>query len=303
MRRFSPESLNRPNFVPSHNGPRPAGGLGRTRRRAFTLIELLVVVAIMTVITALIVPAFTGINAGRNVAAAAYDIAGTLEEARAYAMANNTYTWVGIYEENAAQSSQTPAVSGTGRVILSIVASANGIRYSDASVTGTSPMMFKTTGQDSSNLVTLVQVNKLLKISNVHIGALNTGTTPALNRPIRPAVSINYQVGDPTFGQHGQIPSGTLVSNTTVFTYPLTPSSGGPQYTFQKVIEFNPQGAASKIVDNIPNGPQEWLEIAIQPSRGAALDALYRPGAANATAAAAAVLIEGSTGRIRIFQL
>ena len=269
MHRFSPESHdNARNRARSHDHPLPVSGVRCAHRRAFTLIEMLVVVAIMIVVMTLVLPAFTGINAERNVTAATYDIAGTLEEARAYAMTNNTYAWVGIYEEDGSQSSATPAVSGTGRVILSIVASANGIRYSDANVSGTAPVMFKKTGQDPSNLVTLIQVNKLLKISNIHLGSLNTGATPAQNRPVRPVVGSNYQVGDPTFGQHGQIPSGSLVSNTTVFTYPLSSGTGTPQYTFAKVIEFNPQGAAAKSSITFPTARSNGWRSRSSPHTG-----------------------------------
>src|SRR5438105_6354918 len=99
----------------------------RERASAFTLLELLIVVGIIAVLLVLIAPAFTTIKGGNDVTSAAYTIKGVLDQARTYAMANNTYTWVGFYEENtvnpASPNSSTPAI---GRVIMSVVASKDG---------------------------------------------------------------------------------------------------------------------------------------------------------------------------------
>src|SRR5262245_51748471 len=100
---------------------------GRSIRAGFTLLELLIVVGIIGVLLLLIAPAFTYIKGGNDVTSAAYSIKGALETARTYAKANNTYTWVGFYEENVANpaspNSDTPAV---GRIIISIIASKDG---------------------------------------------------------------------------------------------------------------------------------------------------------------------------------
>ena len=66
---------------------------------AFSLIELLVVVAIMGILAALIVPAFNSIGTARGVTKAGADISSILEQGRTYAMANNTYVWVGFQSE------------------------------------------------------------------------------------------------------------------------------------------------------------------------------------------------------------
>src|SRR5438067_13143896 len=103
---------------------RPAVAL---REGGFTLLELLIVVGIIGLLMVLIAPAFTTIKGGTNVTSAAYTIKGVLDTARTYAKANNTYTWVGFYEEDvsnpASPNVTTPAV---GRLIMSIVASKNG---------------------------------------------------------------------------------------------------------------------------------------------------------------------------------
>src|SRR5207302_6669304 len=114
--KFSSASNVRPPTIANH---------GR-RSFGFTLIELLIVVCIIAVLLVLIAPAFTTIKGGTDVTSAAYTIKGVLDIARTYAKTNNTYTWVGLYEEDVSQSSTNPATAGTGRLVISIVASKNG---------------------------------------------------------------------------------------------------------------------------------------------------------------------------------
>src|SRR5947207_12340912 len=70
------------------------------RRRAFTLLEMLVVMGIIAILMVLVAPAFTTIKGGTDVTSAAYTVKSVLDTARTYAKANNTYTWVGFFEED-----------------------------------------------------------------------------------------------------------------------------------------------------------------------------------------------------------
>src|SRR5712675_2881484 len=110
FRRFAASTLQRFNVSTSQ----------RERASAFTLLELLIVVSIIALLLVLLAPAFTTIKGGTDVTSAAYTIKGVLDTARTYAKANNTYVWVGFYEEDASQASTNQATPGNGRIVMSI---------------------------------------------------------------------------------------------------------------------------------------------------------------------------------------
>src|SRR5207245_4920047 len=101
------------------------------KQSGFSLMELMLVIAVMIIVAAFIAPAFTSIKGAGDVTNAAYTIKGVLEQARTHAMANDTYTWVGFYEEDASKASTNPATAGPGRVVISTVASRDGTRVYD----------------------------------------------------------------------------------------------------------------------------------------------------------------------------
>ncbi len=217
----------------------------------FTLVELLSVLAIITVLSGILLISLPSIKGSRDLTKSATMLAGALEQARTYALANNTYAWVGFFEEDGSMNSTTPATTGIGRLVISLVASQDGTRYSD-NVISASPPAPSAFGTDasatSSNKVVLAQLSPLLKLDGIHMVA-NNGTGGG-NNPPRPVVLPAYQVGDPA----GQPPDnmtglfavhvGCAGSNPTTFTYPLSVAgtTQTTQYTFAKIIEFNPQG-------------------------------------------------------------
>src|SRR6266516_2381702 len=87
------------------------------QRRAFTLLEMLVVMGIIATLMVLVAPAFTTIKSGTDATSAAYTIKGAIDTARTYAKSNNTYTWVGFYEEDGSVSSTNPVTQGNGRIV------------------------------------------------------------------------------------------------------------------------------------------------------------------------------------------
>jgi type II secretory pathway pseudopilin PulG len=211
--------------------------------------ELIVVIGIISVLMVLLVPALTGLKTAAAVTSAAYTVKGALEQARAYALAKHTYTWVGFFEEK----SDSPMSAGTGRLVISVVASTNGTCvYSD---TLTDPPPF------SGSL--LAQISKLLKADNTQLERIADG---AISRTGIPA--DQYHVGHPDFAKREQF-DGSMITNKTTFSYPLT---GTPQYTFSKIIQYNPQGDATKIVDT----PTRTIEVGLRPTHNSISDSNIR---------------------------
>jgi len=205
------------------------------REGGFTLIELLVVMAIIGILMVLVAPAFTNIKSGTDVTSAANTVKGVLDTARTYAMANNTYTWVGFYEENV--SSTTPAAAGMGRLVMTIVASKDGTNVALSA----GPI----------NATTLTQVGKLTKIENVHLATnlpVGSGASPSLTFDTRRPVASTYCLGD-------------TANSTTPFQYPA-----GSPYTFMKAVQFSPRGEAQ--INNSTNSLQTAAEIGLVPTHG-----------------------------------
>ena len=191
----------------------------------------------------LMAPAFTTIKSGADATSAAYTVKGVLDQARTYAMANNTYTWVGFFEEDVSTASTNPATPGTGRIVMSIVASKDGTTVYDPN----SLAKIDTTK--------LIQVGKLIKIENVHLATFTdaptgTGSTFAT----RPNVTSTYRIGNTT-------PS----NSRTPFQYPVGSPEPVAQYTFVKAVQFGPRGEG-RIDNNTDYILQTAAEIGMVPT-------------------------------------
>src|SRR4029077_642885 len=206
------------------------------RTSAFTLIELLIVVGVIALLLALLAPAFTSLKSAGDVTSAAYTIKGVLDTARTYAQANNTYTWVGFYEEDVSQSSTNPATPGIGRVVMSIVASKDGTTVYNPSNPG------------SIDATRLIQEGELVKIGNFHLPIFNPGLSTGDTFDTRPWPSpAPTPANDSRFGEINL--SGTQSAPTTNTQFPFQYPVGSPapqaQYTFQKTLQFSPRGEST----------------------------------------------------------
>ena len=252
--------------------------IGQYVQAGFTLLELLIVVGIIALLMVLIAPAFTTIKGGTDVASAAYTIKGVLDTARTYAKANNTYTWVGFFEENVANpASPNPDTPAVGRIIISIVASKNG------TMLYTGNLASSVTLDGPPNQTALLQVGKLTKIDNVHLKTFlaATATPPPDSFDTRPAAtSTAAQIGDTT------PPSPALT-----FHYPVGTSPG--QYAFTKAIQFSPRGEC--VITNTNYTSARVAEIGLMPTHGAAVPSPTPPNLV-------AVQINGFAGDVRIYR-
>jgi prepilin-type N-terminal cleavage/methylation domain-containing protein len=94
------------------------------RRGGFTLTELLVVVSIMALLTTVGLPSLGGINSSGKMTQAVAELSGLLDQAREYAVAQNTYVWVAFNTD-----STTP---NQDQITVAVIASQDGTDPSNA---------------------------------------------------------------------------------------------------------------------------------------------------------------------------
>ena len=240
-----------------------AGNVPRGREPCgFTLVEVLFVTAIIGSLMILVAPAFTSIRSSGDVTNAAYTIKGVLEQARNYAMANNTYVWIGFYEEDGSAPSATPtATPGTGRLVISIAASRDGTTvYNPTSSSNPDPI----------DPARLRQVAKLVKIENTHLPLFAVGSGTGDGFDTRPTLQFDpggVGYNDSRFGEINL--SGNQSAPTTnsrfPFQYPVGSPAPAAQYTFRKTLQFNPRGECSI---NSTYKIRRVVEIGLQPTHG-----------------------------------
>ena len=249
----------------------------------FTLLELLVVMAVIAIMMVLIAPAFTALKSAGDTTSAAYTISGLLEQARAYAMANNTFVWVGFKEVDASRdSSISPQIAGIGRVAIAIVASRDGTRGYDA----TNNSLSNPAWTNYANGANLVAISKLQRLENVHLASdLNGVSYPPPAPPsnmARPYINLNYYV----IGN-------AAAASVTPFDWPLGSALNAGQYSFQKVINFDPQGVARLQTSSNTNGIGAYMEVGLEQAHGTVV-----PSSPNV----AALQIDCMTGSTRKYR-
>lgn len=238
-------------------------------RRGFSLIELLVVVAIIAILAAFAIPAFNSIKGADSVTNAATEVAGALENAATYARAANTYVWVGFFEENGAVPSTTPPTAGVGRLVVASVFSKDGTQIIDPSGSG-----------QSIPATRIGQLGRMIKLDSIHLADLPNPVAP------------NAKGAGTNFDERPSVVSGSVVSRIgdstpATASFPFTVA----QYTFEKVIQFSPEGIA--VIDGNP-AVAPWIEIGLQPARGDEVDA--------ANPNVAALQISGINPQVRTYR-
>jgi type II secretory pathway pseudopilin PulG len=265
----------------------------RGRASAFTLLELLIVVGIIGLLLVLIAPAFTSIKSGGDVTNAAYTIKGALDTARTYAKANNTYTWVGFFEEDVSQPSTNPSTAGVGRLVMSIVASKDGTNvYGSGATCPGAPV---TICPDK-----LVQVGKLIKIDNVHLPLFALGTGTGSTFDARPSPSPPTDANYSRFGELNGLPPNTAPLTTPHnFQYPVGNSAPAAQYTFSKLLQFSPRGESR--VNGDSYDIRRVVEIGLLQTHGNVAPT-PTPSAGNYVGNVVAVQINGFAGDVKIYR-
>jgi hypothetical protein len=236
---------------------------------------------IIALLLVLISPAFTTIKTSNDITTSAYIITSALEQARNYAMANNTYVWIGFYEEDATATtptSTTPPYTGKGRVLIATVFSTDGTKiYEDSDPVARLP----------ANRIK--QLGKLVKIEGIHITDIGAPPSPAPsplpstdNLNIRPDSPYTYAAGIGA-DHFNRISSDS--SDTTRFAFVAQ------NYTFPKTVRFNSRGEANI---NSTYTLKNTAEIGLKPTHGTAVD--------NASTKVVAIQFGGVAGNFKIYR-
>jgi type II secretory pathway pseudopilin PulG len=252
---------------------------GRAAGVGFTLVELLVVISIIVAMMALALPAFNAMKGGGDVTKAAADVSGAIEVARSYAMTNNTYTWLGFFEEDPMAAAGT---AGTGRIVMSIVSSIDG-------TTIYSKVASPATALDPARLI---QVGKLIKVDNIHLKTASSTSDPVF--PIGNGTGDTFATRPAVTGSTAQIGDTSPNATLTPFQYPVASSTPAPtpKYIFTKAIQFSPRGEAR--VNNNNYSLKPVIEIGLQPARGNTPDAAGKN--------VAAIQVTGIAGNVKIYR-
>ena len=277
----------------------------RGRCRSFTLLELLIVIGIIAVLMVLIAPAFTSLKSAGDVTSTAYTIKGVLDTARTYAKANNTYTWVGFYEENvASQASPNTDQPPVGRLIMSIVAS------KDGSNLGADPSSTATGTENWIDPTQLTQVGKLVKIDNIHLPLFSicpncSGETFDTRPSVQQDPVVGYNAS--RFGELNASPPNTAPYDTTnngltkfPFQYPVGNPAPPRQYAFRRTLRFNPRGECRI---NSTYDVRKVIEVGLLQTHGTTIP----PGTGTGSLISyngnvAAVQITGFGGSVKIYR-
>ena len=250
-------------------------------RLAFTLVELLVVMTVIALLYLCAAPAMQQFAKAGRFTKAIYGISDALREARAYAIAKNTYVFVGIAETDEsfsplAASQKTRAEnSGGGRVTIFSAASNDGTRIYDPASEDIATS-WQTAVREGRRLVA---IGKLRSFD----GARLTGQLPRVGGLSRPTV---YSPDDRIGSMYRDA--------ATPLNYPLESANDASrqQYTFTRVIEFDPRGCPHVVYSANADTLAQYLEIG--------LGEWVPNGATNGNVAA--IQIDGLSGAVTVYR-
>jgi hypothetical protein len=223
-------------------------------------------VAIVSALLLFVMPAFTNIKHSNDITVAASMVSAVLDQARNYAMASNTYVYVGFYEEaatSATPTNATPPYPGKGRLVLASVASKDGTTACEDSHSNTSNRIPLIASK-------IMPVAKLVKIEGVHMTDIGAPPVPTPT-PTPSADSIDgrpdfpYTFGSPTFDYQNRINSDDTHTPENQTLYPFVTQG----YTFYKTVRFNPRGEANI---NSTYALRRTAEIGFRPTHGPVVD-------------------------------
>ena len=209
----------------------------------FTLVELLTVIAIVVILAAISVTALVGVSGAKQFTRSIDQIQGILDQAREYAIAQNTFVWVLFYPVD--PSTLTPPDNSGDALYVAVVASND----------GSDPVNFATPSPATIPYATGTTTVALI-MPVVHIKQVAIGTASYFTQAQIPSLPVNFP-STPT--PPGAKPAFSVTGNG--LSLPVASAagdisgSGNVQNTQNvSVVQFTPTGAArtsSSPIDSI----------------------------------------------------
>jgi len=187
--------------------PCDGSGLKHAGKRAFTLIELLTVIAIVAMLATAAAPALSSLSKGGSMNQSLVELAGLFDQARQYAIAQNTYVWVAMRPD--------PAASDGDSLSVVVLASSSGIDPAPWSDYGAVP---------NSQIKTLTKPRTFSQIRLEEAGAFSG--TQVRDLPATPSVGT----------------ANSPANGTAIFQIKI-PGTASPS-TFRRIVQFTPDGQA-----------------------------------------------------------
>ncbi len=243
---------------------RPSSGHSRPSHTGFTLVELLTVMAIITILLTLVRPAVTGLARGQGFTGNVYDVDYLIRQAKATAMAQNTFVWLGFRSTNADGTPLT--VNGSPALVVVTVVSRNGLSAAVPSSASPTPVPTPTPTSSPYQMIS------------------------------KPMILPNVQL-DPT-GALGQTPS--VYTHLAGFDATNNVDVSGSGYAFSQTVPGIANAMAFTAV--LAFGPDGTASLGTATAVRTVGIGLKSVPASAATAQIAAIQISGVNGRSTLFR-
>lgn len=209
--------------------------------KGFSLIEILVVLGLIALLAGLSLPALTGLSGSGKFNSAVFSISNLLDQARQYAVANNTYVWVAFYQE-----------PGTNDLYAALIASKTGVDASGGA--GTVDLTNSTNAiANTYSLLNKIEVFQRVALISGVTGSGFTSSSSPFSATTLPAINPAAK--------------GLGISSSDMTQFRIKRPGTSTAVTFDKIIRYSPAGEAQA-----SDAFVSTIEFAMQPKKGTVLD-------------------------------